>query len=172
MKSVTNAEKSFYFVFRSSLGLSEQGCVDLRRVLQCSSKLGQAQLPSPPPEAHTVASHAAPGTHPVPQYICQCLGYFLKLHLLKFLMAQFFFIISSPRWFRRYTAMEPIQYGNTPFWTQPQWWVENGRPTLRTSCSELPLFSSDGGVICLDIAEWSHLSFMFLVTQAQTSQSS
>lgn len=76
----------FCLSFRSSLGLSEQGCVDLRRVLQCSSKLGQAQLPSPPPEAHAVASHAAPGTQ---RDICQCLGHSLKLYLLKF-----FFIIS------------------------------------------------------------------------------
>lgn len=62
--------------------------------------------------------------------------------------------LPPPRWFRLCTAMERIQYGSTPFWTQHRWWAENERPTLRTNCSEWPLFKSEGGIIPVDVTEW------------------
>lgn len=53
---------SFAFPFRASLGLGEQRRADMWWVLQCSPQPRQAQLASPPPDAHTVACHATAGT--------------------------------------------------------------------------------------------------------------
>lgn len=53
---------SSVFPARASLGLGEPRRADMRRVLQCSPQPREAQLASPPPDAHTVARHATAGT--------------------------------------------------------------------------------------------------------------
>lgn len=62
------------FLLRASLGLCEQGCVDLRWVLQRSPEPGQTQLTSPTPDAHAVASHAATGNDSHAGNICFFVG--------------------------------------------------------------------------------------------------
>lgn len=64
----------FLFLLRASLGLCEQGCVDLRWVLQRSPEPGQTQLTSPTPDAHAVASHAATGNDSRAGNICFFVG--------------------------------------------------------------------------------------------------
>lgn len=174
MKSVTNPKKSLYFVFlldprwasvNRGVLICDECCSVHRSLGRHSSQVRHLRhTPWPPTQlqVHTLYHKAWYVSMP---------GLFFKTVPPEILNGSILFHYLTSRWFRRYTATEPIQYGSTPFWTQPQWWAENGRPTLRTSCSEWPLFSSDGGVICLDVTEWFHLFFMFLVTKAQTNQS-
>lgn len=53
---------SSVFPTRASLGLGEPRRADMWWVLQCSPQPGEAQLTSPPPDAHTMARHATAGT--------------------------------------------------------------------------------------------------------------
>lgn len=169
MKSVTNAKKSFYFVFlldprwasvNRGVLICDECCSVHRSLGRHSSQVRHLRhTPWPPTQlqVHTLYHKAWYVSMP---------GLVFKTGPPETLNGSILLHYLTSRWFRRYTAMEPIQYGSTPFWTQPQWWVENGRPTLRTSCSEW-----SGGLIWLNITEWFHLSFMFLVSKAQTNPS-